>query len=108
MKGNKNYYRAIPILFQLVGLMLYWLKIDQKGIMLMVGFLGYGLYYLREEIKGNTIGYFRVVRILLTALVILLALQGIIQGELNFVSILVAITMYNLITKRVDLLLKKS
>jgi fatty-acid desaturase len=63
MRERKKHYEGIFILFQLVGVVLYGLKIDQKGIMLLVGFLNRWLLSGCTAFVASTGDYFGTSRI---------------------------------------------
>jgi len=109
MKEPPRPYEVIPILFMLIGIILYWLKIDTGGWLLAIGFLVMGVVYFIQEIRNkSSTGLNKIVRITLPLLVIAMSLQGLIYGRVYFLSILVIMIMYTLFTKRFDPIFKRS
>ncbi|NJM25286.1 MAG: hypothetical protein HC859_07150, partial [Bacteroidia bacterium] len=51
-KYKQSYFNIIAILIMLVGIVLFWLKVDATGKLLSVGFFCMGIYAFIETLKA--------------------------------------------------------
>jgi hypothetical protein len=94
---SKNSYELIFIISLLIGIILYWLKVDAKAMLLSFGFfiLGANLFLQEIKFKGS------VYNILLTAVIWVAALINIFYSYTNFSILAVAITGYYFLKNRI-------
>lgn len=87
-----------------IGIVFYYLGVPYGGLICYAGFLLTGIYYLLIEIRAKSIApkYFRIVLIVIPALIILLVAQWFIMGDNTFMMIVLLIIMYSFIKVKVD------
>lgn len=76
----------VPFSLLVIGLLLKGMNIDEHGILLNIGFIGYGLVTLLEGIRGQFYKQLTIdtLRIVLPMLIILLASDNLLTGDSNY------------------------
>lgn len=102
IKEKLNIYGVIPILIMLIGIILYWLRVDGNALILSSGFLAIGIFFFAREIRkksSNSLPY-KITLITIPLVTVVLSLQNLITSETNFGALAITQTMYSLLVGR--------
>jgi hypothetical protein len=95
--NKKNSYELIFSISMLIGIVLYWLKVDANAMLLSFGFfiLGANLFLQEIKLKGS------LYTILIATVIWVVALVNIFNSYTNFSILAVAITGYYFLKNRI-------
>lgn len=95
--NKRNSYELIFIISMLIGIVLYWLKVDSKAMLLSFGFFILGVNLFLQEIKEKGSMY----SIFVSAIIWVAAIANIFNSYTNFSILAVAITGYYFLKNRI-------
>jgi hypothetical protein len=97
-----NPFTGIAILMGLIGIILFWLRVDPYAVVLLLFFLFQGLFstyqLFQKKLLNNSWGY---VLLLLNAIIVLTSIRGLIIQQASFMGIVVLSIMHSLIYSKI-------